>query len=88
MLAGIGQFLAGLGAGLLSLGVFRARLLPRATLPGISLVLSPLGTGIVMHLLGELWRTRGKDPPMLFTFRAGAIFAFGMALVRLWYFSS
>ena len=88
LLAGIGHLIAGLIAGLLSLAVFRGRLMPRAPLPGVSLVLSPLGTGLVMHLLGEFWRERGKDRPILFTFRAGAIFAFGMALVRFWYLSA
>jgi hypothetical protein len=46
-------------------------------------VLSPIGTGIAMHWIGEFWRERGR--PALFSFRAGAIFAFGMALVRFVY---
>jgi hypothetical protein len=41
--------------------------------------------GIVMHWLGEFWRARGRDTPILFSFRSGAIFAFGMALVRFVY---
>jgi hypothetical protein len=55
-------------------------------MPGLSLVLAPIGTGVVaMHGLGEFWLRRGMDRPALFSFRAGAIFAFGMALVRFVY---
>ena len=52
---------------------------------GVSLLLSPLGTGLAMHILGEFWSNRGKERPALFSFRAGAAFAFGMALVRFLY---
>jgi len=85
VLAGIGHLLMGMTAGVLSLFLFGSRLTQRGPFPGISLILSPLGTGLAMHWLGEFWRDRGKDPPVLFTFRAGAIFAFGMALVRFLY---
>jgi hypothetical protein len=72
-------------AGVLSLLLFGRRLTRPGLFPGISLIVSPLGTGLVMHWLGEFWRERGKDRPALFTFRAGAIFAFGMALLRFLY---
>lgn len=85
LLASIGQFLMGVVAGVLSLVLFGTRLTRRFLFPGISLVVSPLGTGIVMHWLGGFWESRGRDRPVLFTFRAGAIFAFGMALVRFLY---
>jgi hypothetical protein len=45
----------------------------------------PLGTGVAMHWIGEFWVQRQKDRPALFSFRAGALFAFGMALVRFIY---
>ena len=35
-----------------------------------------------MHWIGEFWSDRGRDRPALFAFGAGALFAFGMALVR------
>lgn len=85
-LAAVGHFLMGLIAGVLSLAIIGRRLAPHGPLPGISLVLSPIGTGIAMHWIGEFWRERGRDRPALFSFRAGAIFAFGMALVRFVYF--
>jgi hypothetical protein len=62
--------------------IVRQRLTPYYPLPGLSLVLSPIATGIAMHWIGEFWSDRGRDRPALFTFGAGALFAFGMALVR------
>ena len=83
--APITQFLMGLCAGVLSLLIYSRQLTPHSAMPGLSLVLSPVGTGIAMHWLGEMWRDRGKDPPALFSFKAGALFAFGMAVVRFVY---
>lgn len=85
LLAGTGHFLFGVCAGVLSLLIIGRRLAPQSPVPGLSLVLSPIGTGIAMHWIGEFWRERGRDRPALFSFRAGAIFAFGMALARFAY---
>jgi hypothetical protein len=85
LVSGIGHFLMGLLAGGLSLLLFGSRLTRPGPFPGVSLIVSPLGTGLAMHWLGELQRDQGNSPPRLFTFRAGAIFAFGMALVRFLY---
>ena len=85
VLSGIGHLLLGASAGALSLLIIPRRLTPHSPLPGLSLVLTPIGTGIAMHWIGEFWRERGRDRPILFSFRAGAIFAFGMALVRFVY---
>jgi len=85
ILAGTGHLLLGVFAGVLSLLVVPRRLAPHSPVAGLSLLVSPIGTGITMHWIGEFWRERGKDRPILFSFRAGAIFAFGMALVRFVY---
>jgi hypothetical protein len=85
VLAAVGHLLLGLAAGVISLLIFPRRLTPHSPMPGLSLLLSPIGTGVAMHWLGEFWRERGRDRPVLFSFRAGAIFAFGMALVRFVY---
>jgi hypothetical protein len=82
LLAGIGHFLLGTLAGGVSLGIIPHRLVPQSPLPGLSLLLSPLGNGLVMHAVGRWWDDRPSDRPSVFTFSAGAIFAFGMALVR------
>ena len=85
VLAGTGHLLLGVCAGILSLLIVPRRLAPHSPLPGLNLMLSPIATGIAVHSIGEFWHERGKDRPVLFTFRAGAIFAFGMALVRFVY---
>ena len=85
VLAGIGHFMMGLLAGGISLLIFGERLMARSTLPGLSLLVSPLLTGAAMHVIGARWE-REEDRPALFSFRAGAVFAFGMALVRYFYF--
>lgn len=84
-LRGIGCFLLGLAGGVLSVLLVNSRLVPQSTLPGINLVLSPICTGIAMHVIGEWWGDRRRRPA-LFSFWTGAIFAFGMALVRFIYF--
>ena len=81
-LAAIGYFITGVFAGVLSLLVLGGRVLPETRVPGLSLVLSPLGTGIAMQWIGEFWEERGRARPALFTFASGAVFAFAMALVR------
>jgi hypothetical protein len=85
LLAASGHLLMGLAAGAISLLILPRRLTPHSPLPGLSLLLSPIGTGVIMHWLGEFWRERGRDRPVLFSFQAGAIFAFGLALVRFVY---
>ena len=79
------------GAGLLGLGgimgwigwlLVSEPLLSHAPVPGASLLLSPLVTGGVMEFYGR-WRTRnGHATSSASTFWGGALFAFGMALVR------
>ena len=68
--------------GLILSNMFPQRIVPRATVPGISLLLSPLATGMVMKLFGDWRRSRGHKPTVLATFWGGALFAFSMALVR------
>ncbi len=82
-LASVGHFLMGAIAGFASLLIFDRRLTPRAAVPGLSLILAPLLTGATMRWLGTFWSKRHREPPALFTFRGGAIFALGMALVRV-----
>jgi hypothetical protein len=85
LLAGVGDFLLGVVAGGVSLIVYGQRVTSASAVPGLSLVAAPIGTGIAMHWLGTFWRQRREDRPTLFTFRAGVIFAFAMALVRFVY---
>ena len=78
-------FLIGCLAGVASVLIVGRRLTPYSLLPGVSLVLAPVGTGFIMSRLGDSWDQRGRRRPVLFSFVSGAIFAFGMALVRFVY---
>ena len=80
--AALSQLLFGSAAGVLSVLIAPSRVLPHAPVPGISLVVSPLVTGATMQWIGDFWRDRGRPAPALFSFRAGATFAYGMALAR------
>lgn len=58
------------------------RLLPPPETSGISLVLSPVGSGLVMHFWGSHREGQGHAPSFLASFWGGASFAFGCALGR------
>jgi hypothetical protein len=81
----LGHFLIGIVAGAISLLVYSQRLTPFRFVPGASLLLAPLGTGIIMEALGRFWVSRGHVRMALFTFKAGFLFALGMALLRFAY---
>lgn len=78
----VGAVLFGGVAGLATSLLWPARIIKTAPVPGASLLLSPLLTGLVMDQYG---RWRKDEGSYLATFWGGAFFAFGMALVRfLW----
>ena len=85
VLAVIGQFLLGVLGGIVSLLIVSRRVWGPSPLPGVSLVLSPISTGAVMHGLGRIWPASYGDKPGLLSFWPGATFAFGMALTRFIY---
>src|SRR4051794_4308605 len=80
--AGCGLLLLGAVAGLIFGLLLPNSPFHRHHLPGISLVLAPLGVGSFMHLFGVWRREKGGNPTCLATFWGGACFAFGLALVR------
>ena len=82
LLAGLGIVVMGAGLGLIGGWVFPHRVIKPSSLPGLSLVLTPLGTGTIMQVFGSWRRRRGGEPSCLATFWGGALFAFSMALVR------
>jgi hypothetical protein len=78
---------AGYAAAGFALGAGSGWLVPRRLLPmpatqGISLLLSPVVSGIVMHFWGSYRRERGRPASSMATFWGGASFAFGCALGR------
>jgi hypothetical protein len=49
---------------------------------GISLLISPVITGIIMSFIGRTVRRRGKTPVQIESFAYGFTFAFAFALIR------
>jgi hypothetical protein len=74
--------LIGAAAGELSVLVFHHRLFHPSRLPGISLLLSPLATGLVMSQAGRAGRRRGRQTASIESFGYGYTFALAFALVR------
>jgi hypothetical protein len=85
ILGPLGLVLIGTIAGGISLLVYSRRLTPFRGFYGASLLVAPLGTGLIMEALGILWVSRGNVRMALFTFKGGFLFALGMALVRFAY---
>ena len=85
VLSAIGIVLLGAAAGVLASLMWPVRIFQPGPVPGMSLVLSPLITGVVMHRYGEWREDRGQMRSSMATFWGGALFAFSMASVRfLW----
>jgi len=80
--ASAGQLVLGMTAGFVTALFLPNRLLPAVAIPGISLILSPIGTGAAMSLFGRWLRGRGNTPTSLASFRGGALFAFACAATR------
>ena len=81
-LAGLGYFLFGLMAGGLSLWVVPALFIQVPWLRVANLLVMPLIAGLVMSAIGRFRRRQGQELIRLDTFAYGAVFAFGMSLVR------
>jgi hypothetical protein len=83
VLTALMYFGAGLVAGFFSLLIWPTAFARSSTLPGISLVITPLLGGILMSYIAWL-RVRTWDWTIrLETFAYGFLFAFAMALLRL-----
>lgn len=62
--------------------VLPGRVILSGGLPGSSLILSPVLSGMLMDAYGRWRASRGATRSKIATFWGGALFAFGMALVR------
>ena len=76
--------LLGIGTGFLSILIFPHPLVHPSKVHGISLLISPLLTGLVMALIGRTVRRRGRTSVRIESFGYGFTFALAMALVRFW----
>lgn len=77
-----GYLLLGLISGGMSVLIFPHSFIRSQRFHGISLLLIPLMGGAVMSAIGYLRRRRGEELIQLDSFAYGAIFAFGMELIR------
>jgi hypothetical protein len=75
---------SGLALGYASAGVFPHPLFHPSRFHGISVLISPLITGLLMALAGRAAQRRGRRPLAVASFRYGFTLALGMALVRFW----
>jgi len=81
-LAAVGHLLLGLAFGFASLLVYPHPLFHPSKFHGVSLLISPLITGLVMSQVGSALRRRGKQSVRIESFGYGFAFALGWALVR------
>jgi len=82
--AGLTFGLAGVSFGLLSVWLFPHHLVHPSRAHGISLVVSPILTGLFMAQIGRTVRRWGRQSVRIETFGYGFIFALAMALVCFW----
>ena len=85
VVASAGFMVLGALAGGLSLVVFPHPIVPPTRLHGISVLISPIITGLVMSLIGSGLSRRGKKTTQIESFGYGFAFAFGMALTRYFF---
>jgi LytS/YehU family sensor histidine kinase len=67
--------LVGVGFGFLSACIFPHPLVRPSRFHGISLLISPVLTGLVMALIGRAWRRRGRTSVRIESFGYGFTFA-------------
>jgi multisubunit Na+/H+ antiporter MnhE subunit len=83
ILAAIGYLILGLMIGAVSLHIFPHPLVRPSRFHGISLIISPLITGLVMSQVGVAVRRNGGKPVRVESFGYGFTLALGLAAVRL-----
>jgi hypothetical protein len=81
--AAVGYLLFGLVAGVASFFLFPYHLVRPSRFHGISLLISPLFTGLIMSQVGALLRRKDMTTVRIESFLYGFTFALGLAIVRL-----
>ena len=77
-----GYLLLGALVGAVTLAVYPHRFFHLSPVPGLSLVASPVITGLLMSWTGLMRRSWGKEPAEIESFSYGFFFALGVALLR------
>ncbi len=78
----LGLFVVGGVVGGVTAFYWPERLIRFGPTTGLSLFLSPLGTGFVMRRWGKYRQSKGQAISIISTFGGGAAFGFGVALLR------
>ena len=81
--AAAGYLVLGVMAGFASFLVLPHHLVRPSRFHGISLLISPLVTGIIMSQIGALLRRKDKSTVRIESFLYGFTFALGVAVIRL-----
>jgi hypothetical protein len=82
ILAAVGYLLLGFMCGGVSIFIFPHPLIHPSKIHGISLLISPVLTGLVMAQMGLLRQRKDQKAVRIESFWYGFTFAFGIALVR------
>ena len=85
VVASLGYAILGFLAGGVSLLVFPHPLVRPSRVHGISLLVSPVVTGLLMSFIGSSLRRQGKKVVQIESFGYGFAFALGMALIRFFF---
>jgi hypothetical protein len=85
ILAALGYLLLGVVSGVVSVLLFPHPFVHPSKIHGISLVVSPVVTGLVMSQVGALLRRKGKKTVRIESFAYGFMFALGLVIIRLAY---
>jgi hypothetical protein len=83
--ASVGYVFLGSMAGALSLLVFPHPIVHPSKIHGISLLVSPIVTGLLMSFIGSTLRRQGKKVVQIESFGYGFAFALGMAVIRYFF---
>jgi hypothetical protein len=84
-LASIGYLLWGGIIGLVTIFIFPELMIKNPTIRILNLIISPAIAGLSMAAIGSWRKKKGQDILRIDTFIYGALFAFGLAIVRLLY---
>ena len=85
VLAAVGYLLLGVIFGVVSVFAIPHPIIRPSKIHGISLIVSPVITGLIMSQAGVQLRRNGKKTVRIESFAYGFTFAFGIAIVRfLW----
>jgi hypothetical protein len=83
--AAAGYLLLGVGFGAISVHIFPHHIFQPFRIHGISLIVSPFITGLIMWQIGLARRRKGEDTVRIESFWYGFTFALGVALVRFFF---